>query len=321
MADQSESWRSQLARADELMSRGERAAAATVYARSLSLAPPDQDLPSTDAAELARARRTLAETSGSMEAYLRARLAAAQRTDGAADAASRCDRALDVLFGRRQLYFQQPQKFYFPDLPQTEFYDPAEFEWTKALIEATNDIAAELAAYLSKEGDAFEAYVPAQARTAVAGVSPLTGNRDWGALHFYRDGTPDYDLIERFPATMKALSHAPRPDVPTLSPTALFSRLRPGTHIPPHHGLVNTRLICHLPIITPDACALRVGSQTRQWRPGDMLIFDDSIEHEAWNRSDKERVVLLFDIWRPELTEDERRFVQTIFQSVAEFGG
>ena len=86
---------------------------------------------------------------------------------------------------------------------------------------------------------------------------------------------------------------------------ALFSLLKPGTHIKPHHGLLNTRLIVHLPLIAPPGCALRVGSQTREWEVGKAFIFDDSIEHEAWNRGQSTRVVLLFEMWRPEISLDE----------------
>ena len=84
--------------------------------------------------------------------------------------------------------------------------------------------------------------------------------------------------------------------------------------------MLNTRLICHLPIIVPENCgALRVGNQTRTWQEGKALIFDDSVEHEAWNNSNEERVVLLFDIWRPELTEDERRLITDMLVAVEEY--
>ena len=101
---------------------------------------------------------------------------------------------------------------------------------------------------------------------------------------------------------------------------ALFSRLTPGTRIPPHNGLLNTRLICHLPIIVPKDCgALRVGNEQRSWVEGEMLIFDDSIEHEAWNTSKEERVILLFEVWRPELNEEERQLVSTLLAAVKEY--
>jgi aspartyl/asparaginyl beta-hydroxylase (cupin superfamily) len=84
--------------------------------------------------------------------------------------------------------------------------------------------------------------------------------------------------------------------------------------------MVNTRLICHLPLIVPENCgAIRVGNEARHWVEGEMLIFDDSMQHEAWNDSDRERVVLLFDIWRPELSEEERALVTTVLTAARSY--
>jgi aspartate beta-hydroxylase len=86
----------------------------------------------------------------------------------------------------------------------------------------------------------------------------------------------------------------------------MFSVLRPHTHIPPHYGTINGRVIVHLPLIVPENCgALRVAGETRSWVYGKCFAFDDSYAHEAWNHSDETRVVLLFDIWSPFLTEIE----------------
>ncbi len=80
-----------------------------------------------------------------------------------------------------------------------------------------------------------------------------------------------------------------------------FSSLKPHTHIKPHTGYSKTVLRCHLPLIIPkgDKCAIRVGDQTRRWKEGELLIFDDSFDHEAWNFSDENRIVLMFDIPNP----------------------
>lgn len=80
--------------------------------------------------------------------------------------------------------------------------------------------------------------------------------------------------------------------------TAGFSSLVGGAHIKPHVGYTNEVLRCHLGIIVPPDCAIRVGSETRSWEPGRCLVFDDTIEHEAWNRGEQTRVVLLLDFLR-----------------------
>jgi aspartyl/asparaginyl beta-hydroxylase (cupin superfamily) len=101
----------------------------------------------------------------------------------------------------------------------------------------------------------------------------------------------------------------------------MFSLLRPGAHIPPHTGEVNTRLICHLPLIVPAGCTLRVGNDTRPLVEGKAWVFDDTMEHEASNPSDQSRVILLFEIWRPELDEEERRLVAAMFEAIDAYGG
>jgi aspartyl/asparaginyl beta-hydroxylase (cupin superfamily) len=123
-----------------------------------------------------------------------------------------------------------------------------------------------------------------------------------------------------FPATIKALEAAPMPDIARQAPIALFSKLSAEMKIPPHNGLNNSRLICHLPLIVPENCgSLRVGNEERSWVEGEMLIFDDTIEHEAWNSSADERVILLFEVWRPEISEEERRLITTMLRAVKEY--
>lgn len=66
-------------------------------------------------------------------------------------------------------------------------------------------------------------------------------------------------------------------------------------------------------MIVPDRCAFRVGGETREWRVGEAFVFDDTIEHEAWNDSDSIRAVLIIDVWNPYLTEVERTMLRHLF--------
>jgi aspartyl/asparaginyl beta-hydroxylase (cupin superfamily) len=77
-------------------------------------------------------------------------------------------------------------------------------------------------------------------------------------------------------------------------------------------GVNNARLVCHLPLVVPDGCWFRVGAETRFWREGEAFVFDDTIEHEAMNPSDRLRVVLIFDVWHPGLTELEQSAVSAV---------
>ena len=83
--------------------------------------------------------------------------------------------------------------------------------------------------------------------------------------------------------------------------------------------MLNSRLICHLPIIVPPGCWLRVGNETREWEEGKLLIFDDSMEHEAKNPTGELRIILLFDIWRPELTAAKSAEISAIFDAIDSF--
>lgn len=124
----------------------------------------------------------------------------------------------------------------------------------------------------------------------------------------------------RCPVTMAVLESLPLPRIAGRGPMALFSLLAPHTHIPPHWGMLNTRLIVHLPLIVPDHCRLRVGNHVQAVEAGKAMIFDDSIQHEAWNDSDAVRVVLLFEIWRPELDESERAALTAMFEAIRSYG-
>jgi aspartyl/asparaginyl beta-hydroxylase (cupin superfamily) len=121
--------------------------------------------------------------------------------------------------------------------------------------------------------------------------------------------------------TMNAIRQLPLCDLPARAPSVLFSRLKPGAHIPPHCGLVNTRLIGHLPLVVPNGCEFRVGATTRTWKEGEAWVFDDSIEHEAWNKSSETRVILLFEIWRPEIGATEREAIRKLFHALDSLRG
>ena len=240
--------------------------------------------------------------------------------DAGVDAAStgpRFAEAMQIVAGRSQPYLQQPTSFYYPRLPQIPFYDPAEFDWTVALAAALPAIRAEAEAVMA-QGAGIAPYVEADPDRPNKGHALLADAR-WSAFHLFRNGLPIADHAARCPATMAALAQAPLPRIAGTAPMALFSILAPHTHIPPHNGMLNTRLICHLPLIVPDGCRLRVGAEVRDVRAGEVLLFDDSIEHEAWNDSDAPRAILLFEVWRPELTEAERQALTVMFETVAAY--
>ena len=229
-------------------------------------------------------------------------------------------RALDLMLGRRQIYLQQPQVFYFPELPQIEFYEREVFPWAAALERQTAVIRAELEAVLCA-GERFAPYMQRSPDRPAFNTNGLLDDPTWSACHLIQNGEEVRANAALCPRTLAVLRELPLCRIKGRTPTVLFSLLRPGAHIPPHHGFLNTRLICHLPLIVPPECALRVGNETRPWREGELVVFDDTMEHEAWNRSSELRVVLLFDIWRPELSDTERSLVAAMLESIDGFGG
>ncbi len=229
--------------------------------------------------------------------------------------------ALGLLRGTREIDLQQPSLFYYPGLPQRRFYDPADFPWLAGMLALLPDMQAELAAITANEApDTFAPYVMA-AEDRPAPNNPLLGDPSWGAFYFWKDGAPIEANAAHCPATIAALALAPMPMISGRAPNALWSRLKPGTHIAPHFGMLNTRLICHVPIRTAPGCALRVGSETRTWEEGVPLIFDDSMQHEARNGGPETRTVLLFEIWRPEVPEADRAAISRLLQGIAGYDG
>lgn len=126
---------------------------------------------------------------------------------------------------------------------------------------------------------------------------------DWFERELYGEGWKVYGLydfphgraldenVARCPLTASLVAqHVPRHGA------AGFSVLRPGTRIQPHRGFPGEFLRCHLALKVPgEECGLKVAGETRRWREGEVLVFDDRVEHEAWNENREERVVLLVD--------------------------
>lgn len=204
---------------------------------------------------------------------------------------------------------QRPIIFYMPDLRAAPIEPNDAFAWVAALEANTAQIRRECEAAIGAGVDA-QPYVPAG--TNVPEWSKLSGSLDWSAIHVYKDARETRALAQ-FPETARALATVDLARIDGTPMEVFFSRLRPGAHIPPHHGLTNTRVTVHLPLVVPGDCAIRVADQIHVWREGRILAFDDSFEHEAWNRSGLERVVLIFEAWHPDLSAHERAAIEHVF--------
>lgn len=305
-------------KADCLVAENRRRLASTYYGVAVSAGDGNASLPPALAPLLERARQSRDAINAGIFEHLRRALAA--RGYEPARSSSRFSTSLDMLAGRKQPYFQQPRAYFFPGLPQVEFFSRSDFPWLAAVEAATDVIRTECEQIVAKGGAGT--FVPYMQRPEEGPFNPdaqLVGSADWTACFLWKDGQPVAAHAEACRGTLAALEPVPLFRVPGRSPTILFSRLRPGSHIRPHTGFLNTRLICHVPVIVPEGCALRVGNEVRPWVVGEALVFDDSIEHEAWNRGTRDRIVLIFDIWRPDLSAEERLLVTELLAALDTF--
>ena len=310
--------RALLLKADLFHRAGDGAAASCFYTAALKAVPQGAQLSPDLNQELARAQAMCERYTKQFEVSLGQRLAEVSAAKGAASA--RFSQSVDLLLGKRQVFVQQPRQFYFAELPSIQFHDRARFPWLDAVEAATDAIREELLAVM-QDGSAFTPYVQRdQARPALT-TGGMLDNADWCAFYLWKNGSPVPDHAARCPRTLAALAGVPLTTVPGRSPSILFSLLRPGARIPSHTGMVNTRLICHLPLVVPPGCGFRVGNETREWVEGKAWVFDDTIEHEAWNASARNRVILLFEVWLPELTCVERDLVGAVFEAVDSHSG
>lgn len=213
---------------------------------------------------------------------------------------------------------QRPRFFYFPDLPGGPFHDPLLQPWARHLAEAFPEI----------RQDALR--VTAEDRSLPNFIDPSTGGRpddyvdgegpnpSWKAFFFYRHGERLHDNHARCPMTSGILESLELCRIHEEAPEILFSVLAPGSHIKAHHGVTNVRLVMHLPLVVAPGCCLRlVDHGDHAWREGRLVLFDDTYLHEAWNNSDRTRMVLLMDCWNPHLSPIEKLAVKQLIEAIS----
>jgi hypothetical protein len=294
--------------------------AAAAYGIALFNAPPDQKLDGPTLQAVNHARGVHGKHIKELNDYIREAVANTDK-QCAPQARRRIDAFIGTTLRTRKRYHQDPSDYLYPGLPSIEFYDRHEFPWLPELEAATTDIQTELARIMREDQREFAPYVQYEDHLPLDQWRELNHSPRWSAFHFYDRGKPVEARCQRAPLTMQALGKLPQPHVPLRSPAALFSVLQPHTRIPPHTGVANFRLLIHLPLILPPQCGFRCGGETREWRLGKAWVFDDTIEHEAWNESDQTRVILICDIWSPRLSEEERIVIGQIIAATDAFNG
>ncbi|WP_334180257.1 aspartyl/asparaginyl beta-hydroxylase domain-containing protein [Pseudoxanthomonas sp.] len=216
---------------------------------------------------------------------------------------------------------QKPTFFYVPDLQPEPYFDRTLFPWYAALEQATDAIRAELQQVLA----ARKGLQPFLDFSGGARKSDFLDNAHdldaaaWDGYFFYRHGQAYAGHLAACPVTSAVLAQVPLTRIDGHAPEVLFSLLSPGTVIKPHHGVTNSRVVTHLPLIVPPDCALEVGGVEHAWAEGRCVTFDDSFLHAAWNRSDRLRVVMILDTWHPRLREVEVQALTRLVETIGAF--
>jgi aspartyl/asparaginyl beta-hydroxylase (cupin superfamily) len=194
-----------------------------------------------------------------------------------------------------------PPMFLFPGIQSERFFEPSDFSGVQELAQATDAVRDEFFGLIE---DRLADFAGRLGGLHFADDGGRPGK--WSMIPLIRNGDVFDEFASRCPTTMRLAAGLNLPKLGHISPSLYFSILEPNSRIAPHIGITNARVIAHWPLIVPDGCAFRVGGETREWQVGRPLVFDDMTTHEAWNDSDRIRVVLIADLWRPELSPLER---------------
>ncbi|MFL6727031.1 MAG: aspartyl/asparaginyl beta-hydroxylase domain-containing protein [Sphingomicrobium sp.] len=272
---------------------------------------PAGELPPQLAAIVAQGERRHSEWVAAREAKMKS---ATMEIEARADPLERkhIERFRNNVLRRTRPFHSTPTHFHFPELAEREFHPRELFAWLGKVEAQTHKILAEFEAVMNAERAELVPYIQYAEHLPLDQWRALNKNSDWTAIHLLLRGKRNEANARNCPATLALLGELPQPHVAGASPNAMFSLLAPHTAIPPHVGISNARLVCHLPLVVPEGCWFRVGAETRSWKPGEAFVFDDTIEHEAMNPSDELRVVFIFDLWHPDLSSVEREAVASL---------
>lgn len=311
-------WPASLAKALLNERSGRKRQAARIFRDVLAISPPLEQVSAELREKLVHARACVEENASALEAELRIRLDPL-RARYVGESLDRFDECEAIQLGRKKVYAQQPSLLHFPRLPAIQFYDRKEFPWLVRLEQAAGAIVEELCVVLREDSAEMRPYVSHPGGSPINQWAELNHSPRWSAFFLWEDGRRIDAHCARCPQTAAVLETIPMLDLAGYGPTVLFSILAPRTHIPPHSSVTNARLVVHLPLIAPSDCRFRVGNETRDWKYGEAWVFDDTIEHEAWNDSDSLRVIMMIDIWNPYLTMAERELVTALLNGVRDY--
>lgn len=289
--------------------------AAEPYKAALTIAPTPDRLPPTLAQAHARAKARVAAEARRLREYFSASLDSLRKSVEPSQR-RRFDECVDIFSGVTRAYHSEPSLLHFPALPEVAYFDRALMPWLEEVEAASAVIETELREILASPAiDGFVPYIAYPPGAPVNQWRALNHSRDWSTFFLWLNGERQVEACRRAPQTAAVLDAAPLASIPGIGPTAMFSALAAKTAIPPHTGSANVRAIVHLPLILPGPAWFRVGNHRRDWKKGEAWAFDDTVEHEAMNDADETRIILIFDVWNPYLTPEERMLVGALLQA------
>ena len=302
-----------LIRIAELHERmGEKTRAAERWSAVLALSSRIND-PSPEFANILRhAKHYVGEQQDKLVVSIQQALAG-ELAEASARDQRRMRRAADAWLGRRSIYTNHCEGLHYPFLPADEFFDAVHYPWLAELEAATAVITAELESILADPAAGLTPYISLPPGVPANKWSGLDKSLAWSAFHLWKEGERFDEACARAPRTAALVESLPICHIEGRAPNIFFSILKAGGKIPAHTGVTNVRSVVHLPLIVPEGCEFRVGGETRSWVQGQAFAFDDTIEHEAWNRGKRDRAVLILDVWNPYLSDHERAMICRLY--------
>jgi hypothetical protein len=201
-----------------------------------------------------------------------------------------------------------PPLFLVPGIRPRRYFESLDFAGIADVEAATDAMREEFLALI--ESPDIKVAADASGNHEADSTSPAAGK--WSMIPLMRNGVVVEEFAARCPVTVAAAKALDQPKLGLISPNLYFSILEPGSRIPPHIGITSARAIAHFPLLVPRGCGFSVGGETRQWDVGKAMIFDDMTMHEAWNDSSAMRVVVIADLWHPELSPAVRREIEAL---------
>jgi len=297
--------------------QGQARSACDAYSEAVNSAGPEVQWPGQLRSELDAGRTYIGRHTRDLHQLLSAEIADYIREIDSASV-ERWREAASLHAGRSAPYVSTSAVLHIPRLSAIPFFERSEFPILADIEANLAHIRDELAVIL--EYGEFQPCISYRPDEPVNQWQELNHSSRWSAYHLWRNGRPIEENLERCPQTAQLLERVELCDLNGIGPNVFFSALAPKTHIPPHHGKTNARVIAHLPLIVPEGCRLRVGFEERYWRQGEALVFDDTIENEAFNDSNALRVVLSFDLWNPLLSDADRQVAKILAEARHNYG-